>query len=65
VARVNRMPVEPHYSVRQVCDLLQVSRGTVTNYRERGELRPWVCLSGRVLFPASTINRFLESRRVG
>lgn len=61
----NISPIEPHYGVNEVAELLHVSRGTVINYRDRGELCPWVCLSGRVLFPASTINKFLESRSIG
>jgi excisionase family DNA binding protein len=65
VAKKNTDPIEPHYSVKEVAELLRVSRNTVLNYRGRGELCPWVCLAGRVLFPASTINKFLESRRVG
>jgi len=64
VAKPNCEPVEPHYTAAQVAALLSVSRNTVLNYRQRGELRPWVCLAGRVLFPASTINKFLDSRRV-
>jgi len=62
--KINCDPVEPHYSPAQVAKLLGVSRRTVVNYRDRGELRPWVCLAGRVLFPASTVNRFLDSRRI-
>jgi len=61
----DRKPVEQHYSGEQVADLLAVSERTVARYRERGELAPFVALAGRVLFPASTVNRFLESRRVG
>jgi len=65
MAKKNISPIEPHYSVNEVAELLRVSRRTVINYRARGELCPWVCLAGRVLFPASTINKFLESRRIG
>jgi hypothetical protein len=65
MAKKNISPIEPHYTAAQVAELLSVSRHTVINYRDRGELCPWICLAGRVLFPASTINKFLESRRVG
>jgi excisionase family DNA binding protein len=65
MAKKNTSPVEQHYSPDQVAGLLGVTRRTVDNYRARGELVPFVALSGRILFPASTVNKFLESRSIG
>ena len=63
---VNHQPVERHYTIDEVGQILGgVSRSTVDRYRSTGELSPWIALRGRVIFPASTINRFLKSRRIG
>ncbi len=65
--------VEPHYTVDQAAELLgKVTVRTVWNYVELGKtsqgkegIYPVVKLSHKVvLLPASSINRFLKSRRV-
>lgn len=65
--------VEPHYTAEQAGLLLGgVTKRTVWNYVELGErsegkegIYPVVKLSHKVvLLPASSINRFLASRRV-
>ena len=52
------------YNINQVAELLGVSRRTVSRFRAAGELSPWICLGGRAVFPASTLNNFLDSRRI-
>lgn len=65
--------VEPHYTAEQAAELLgKVTVRTIWNYVEKGEttqgkegIYPVVKLSHKVvLLPASSINRFLKSRRV-
>jgi len=64
MAKRDTSPVEQRYSVDQVADLLTVSTQTIARYRESGLLLPAERLRGKWIFPASTINQFLASRRV-
>lgn len=65
--------VEPHYSATTLAELLEVSERTVWSYidlwntsRGADGIGPVLKLSHKnVRIPASSVNRFLESRRVG
>jgi excisionase family DNA binding protein len=54
------MNMEPRYTVKEVLEILRVSRTNLYAIIKRGEIKA-VKLGGKTIFFESEINRFLES----
>lgn len=51
--------MDKFYTIKEVCDILKMSRSTLYRIMERYHLSP-LKVGGKVLFPESELNRFIE-----
>lgn len=57
----SRAPIEQHYTITQVCQLLGISRATLWRLEHSGALVPRQLPTGGKRYAASAINRMLYS----
>ena len=55
---------EKHYTIRDACELLSISRGTIYNWIHSGVIPFTIKTPGGTRIPASSLNQFSESRRI-
>jgi hypothetical protein len=54
---------EPHYTSAEVCNILRITDRTLRNYMKKGWITPLVTPTHKLLFPRSTIQKFLKPPR--
>lgn len=57
-------PVEEQYKVPQVAALLNVDRSVIYRLIQSKAIKPVVLVGSTMRVPASSVNRYLESRKV-
>lgn len=51
--------MEKFYTIKEVCEVLRMSRSTLYRVMEEYHLSP-IKVGGKVLFPETELNRFIE-----